>query len=175
MNKDKKSLYRKVNSKAAHCRHNIGPDARHTRNTKKGLTSKMVKRERGLDFTPLYMFLIKNVGKVWDNVYSEAVSRLEGNEHAVWHLVDYPNEPKTNYNIGPLSFVRCSESSLYSKLFIDNNGILQKVSPELSNEMIYPTCPCCTHTFNGKVLINKFNDKSMYNNMKLVINNDVSA
>lgn len=158
-----KKLYRKVNTKARHVNHNKGGDAKYSRNTKEGI-SKSMKRgvNRGLDFTPLYKFLLSKVGQDWDKVYSEAVSRLDGNEHAIWHIVQ-DDSPKREYPYiaDPLTarifrgVSRVDESTEYSKLHIVN-GKLEIVDPGITNEMLTPSCSCCTHTFNGKVLVKNF-------------------
>ena len=87
MKKDIKPLYRKVNTRAINVHHQSGSDARHDRNTKQGLKKSMRRgAERGLDFTPLYMFLLSKVGQNWDDIYSEAVSRLPYSD-PIFHLV----------------------------------------------------------------------------------------
>lgn len=47
-------------------------------------------------------------------------------------------------------------NSTFSKLIVDENGLLQLKDPTLKNEDFIPSCSCCTHTFNGKPLIKKF-------------------
>lgn len=159
--KDKKPLYRKVNTRARNCRHNTGSEAKYDRNTKGGLKKSMKRGvERGLDYTPLYMFLLSKIGEDWDVVYSEAVQRLKGaDKDAIYHLVR--DKESTKYG-----HVRCGESSLYSVLFVDENNQLQKVRPDITNEKLYPTCPCCTHTFNGKVFVNKYNPEKVGKNLE---------
>jgi hypothetical protein len=82
----KAPLYRKVNTRARFHRHRTGPDYRHQRKSKreKIAAEAEVKRgtmkqgvKRGLDYTPLFRFLLKNVGKDWAPVYQEAQSRLD--------------------------------------------------------------------------------------------------
>ncbi len=142
MGKDIKTLYRKVNSKARNCKHNIGPDAKNDRNTKKGISKSMKKNDhRGLDYTPLYKFLLSKVGEDWDVIHSQAIGRLD-KEDPIYHLVARTEEDKKDK-------VRCGESSYYSGLYIDDNNKLQKVNPDLKNEDLYPSCHCCTYTWNG--------------------------
>jgi len=43
-------------------------------------------RQNGLDYTPLYRFLLSKVGEDFDEVYSEAVARLDRPD-PVFHLV----------------------------------------------------------------------------------------
>ena len=98
MNRDKKPLYRKVNTTARGCHHQSGQDFKHERHTKKGeqLNKQSVKMkrgvERGLDYTPLYMFLLSKVGKKWDDVYSEAISRLDKSEPIFYIVAKNEND-----------------------------------------------------------------------------------
>lgn len=150
MNKDIKLLYRKVNTKAIGVNHIKGSDAKYDRNTKVGIRKNMNKNiQRGLDYTPLYMFLLSSIGKNWDDIYSNAIKRLD-REEPIYHIV-------ARNDIEKKDIVRCGESSFYSGLYIDENNKLQKVNPNFKNENLYPDCWCCTHTFNGKTLINKYN------------------
>ncbi|MEM9219882.1 MAG: hypothetical protein AAGD25_36840 [Cyanobacteria bacterium P01_F01_bin.150] len=144
-----KPLYRKVNTKARGMRHHNGSDYRHFRNRKEKHLVKMAQGvQRGLDYTPLFMFLLSKVGQSWDVVFSEAVSRLDKQEPIFW-LVSLSKEhaPPT---------VRLGESSYYSGLYVDEAGILQKVAPELNASSLTPLCACCTHTFNGKPFSQKY-------------------
>jgi len=147
----KEPLYRKVNTKARNVHHNSGSEARYDRNTKKGINKSMKKGvERGLDYTPLYRFLLSKVGKNWDEVHSEAVSRLD-HEDPIYHLVARHEGDKKES-------VRCGESAYYSGLYVDENNTLQKVNPNLKNEDFFPGCHCCTHTFNGTPLQKTYDD-----------------
>lgn len=147
MNKEIKPLYRRV-ADARNSHRPKGQEARYDRNTKKGIQRSMKKRELGFDHTPLYKFLLSKVGQDWDAVYSEAVSRLIERDR-ISDLVCNSNKR---------ALVRCGESAMYSGLFIDDNNLLQRVNPSISNEMLYPTCHCCTHTFNGTVLVKTYDE-----------------
>lgn len=151
---EKAPLYRKENKRAVHYRGDIGGEYRYSRNTKKQkegeFTHQGMKqgKQRGLDYTPLFKFLLSKVGKNWDEIHSEAVSRLD-KEDPIFIMVAIKDEDKKG------SF-RYGESTYYSGLFVDENHILQKVKPELSINDFYPKCTCCTHTFNGIVVTNKY-------------------
>jgi hypothetical protein len=152
MNKDIKPLYRKVNATAHNVDHYKGSDAKYYRNKKSGIKKSMKKDvQRGLDYTPLYKFLLSKVDEDWTNVHSEAIKRLDC-EEPIFHLVAKDDSEKRDY-------VRCGESSYYSGLYVDENNKLKKVNPNFKNEDLTPSCDCCTHTFNGKVLIKKYNYK----------------
>jgi len=151
MKKDVKPLYRKVNTRARNVWHKFGSDAKYDRNTKKGLYKSMKRGvERGLDYTPLFKFLLSKVGQNWDKVYSEAVSRLDKQEPIFW-MVKVIDDPSDRSN--DQTYFNAGENSYFSKLFVDDNGNLQKIAPELANEDFTPTCSCCTHSFNGKPLM----------------------
>lgn len=148
MNREKKPLYRKVNTRARGVRHNFGGDFKYSRNTKRDSLEQVKgtmhgKQERGLDYTPLFKFLLSKVGEDWNEVFSEANSRLNKSEPIYW-LVAMNKDEKQEY-------VRTGESTYFSGMFIDEDGKLQLVKPELKAKDMTPFCNCCTHTLNGKV------------------------
>jgi hypothetical protein len=96
----------------------------------------------GLDYTPLYRFLLSRVGQDWNTVHSEAVSRLDRSD-PIFHIVAKHVDDKRR-------FVRTGESSYFSGLFIDDANQLAFVDPNLTADDMEPFCSCCTHTFNGK-------------------------
>lgn len=144
MNFEKKLLYRKVNTTARGCHHKKGSNYRHERN-KKEPNEKMKKGvDRGLDFTPLFKFLLSKVGENFDVVYSEALARLKQNKEPIfWMVVDNKDE-----------FFR-NENAFFSTLYVDSENKLQKTNPNLTVNDFAPSCNCCTHTFNGSVITNK--------------------
>ncbi len=148
MDREKPKLFRKVNTKAKGVHHHFGGDFKDTRRSKRE-TVQQVKgtmfaaKQRGLDYTPLFKFLLSKVGSNWDEVFSEAKSRLDREEPIFW-LVALHQDDKEEY-------VRIGESTYYSGLFVDDNGVLQLVNPNLKAVDMTPFCDCCTHTFNGKV------------------------
>ena len=149
MNRPKKPLYRKVNTRARGVHHQFGKDFKTVRHkkqeTKAQLTGSMVRqRQRGLDYTPLFQFLLANVGKQWHAVYSEAVSRLDQADPIFW-MVAAEGEPQQEY-------VRVGESTFFSGLYVSEEGTLELVNPKLHVEDLHPSCKCCTHTLNGKVI-----------------------
>ena len=148
MNRDKKPLYRKVNTKARGVRHDFGGDFKHLRRKKRDTIeqargSMHGKRERGLDYTPLFRFLLSKVGSKWNDVFSEARSRLDKTDPIYW-LVALNPEDKEDY-------VRTGESTYFSGMYVDQEGLLQLSNPELKAKDLTPFCDCCTHTFNGKL------------------------
>lgn len=151
---DKKPLYRKVNTLARGNHHRSGGNFRHERNTKDSLNSDANRssmhgqKNRGLDYTPLFKFLISKVGKDWSQIYSEAVTRLDRKEPIFW-LVALNEHERQDY-------VRGGDSSYYSGLYVDENGLLQVVNPKISASTLSPFCRCCTHTFNGTVFTKKY-------------------
>ena len=148
MNRQKSKLYRKVNTKAYKVLHNVGNDFKNSRNIKsetreQSMGSMFGKKHRGLDYTPLYRFLISKVGSHWDEVFSEAKSRLDKVD-PIFHLVALNEEDKKD-------MVRCDESSYFSGLYVDEFGIIQLSNPNLEASNMEPLCNCCTFTFNGKI------------------------
>lgn len=155
MNKEKEPLYRRVNTKTRGASHSMG-NARYDKGTKEGVSRSMKRGiERGLDYTPLYKFLLSKVGQNWDDVYREAVQRLDKVEPISYIVIDINDLGDHRYGVDGI--IRGGESTYYSSLFVDENNILQKVKPDLKNEDLQPSCGCCTHTFNGKPFINKYN------------------
>jgi hypothetical protein len=144
---EKSPLYRKVNTTAHGVHHRVGGDFRDQR--KRMATDQWVelnqgmhgRQRRGLDYTPLFRFLLSKVGQEWDAIYSEAVARLDRSEPILW-LVALRQADEQDY-------VRTGESSYFSGLRVDPNGTLQIVNPKVDAGSLAPLCKCCTHTFNG--------------------------
>lgn len=143
----KSPLFRKVNTTAHRPNVHVGGEYRDERNTKREArsdamrTSMHGKERRGLDYTPLFRFLLANVGRPWNEVHSEAVGRLDRAEPIFW-LVALSEGERHEY-------VRVGESSYYSGLYVDEQGFLQLVNSSLGPSSLAPVCKCCTHTFNG--------------------------
>lgn len=155
MNKPKSPLYRKENTTAhmQRVRHRAG-DFRDMRDSKDELVSEEMRRpmharqQRGLDYTPLYRFLLSKVGRPWPEVHSEAVSRLDRPDPIFW-MVAIREEDRQDY-------VRTGESSLFSGLYVDEDNILRVVNPDIGPSTLEPSCPCCTHSFNGVAFTKKY-------------------
>jgi hypothetical protein len=153
----KKPLYRKVNTRARGVHHRAGGDYRHERNSKReklnqdeaiSRGSMHGKKQRGLDYTPLFRFLLSKVGADWVAVRTQAIERLE-TEEPIYRMVARNDEEKRQY-------VRLGDNAYYSGLYVDEGGKLAKVDPSLRNEDLTPSCACCTHTFNGVVFLQKY-------------------
>ncbi len=149
-----KPLYRKVNTKARGVHHLFGRDYKRDRakDKQKNFDVTKVKMKsgvsRGLDYTPLFRFLLTKVGEDFDAVFSEAIKRLPKPDPIYWMVID----PDVNSR----AYFRAGETSLFSTLFVDEQGRLALVDPDLRNEDLYPDCPCCTHTFNGELFLNPY-------------------
>jgi hypothetical protein len=149
MKTHKKMLYRKVNTCARNIHHGFGGDYKHERNPKhKQEEDSYVKhasmhgtKHRGLDYTPLFKFLLTKIGSDWDDVYSEAVSRLDRDDPIFWMVAIYEHNKE--------DCVRIGESSYYSGLYVDEEKRLRVVNPEFGVENVKLSCSCCTHSFNG--------------------------
>ncbi len=148
MNKEKSKLYRKVNTKTHGVRHDFGGDFSDSRNKKEEYVEKTkgkmsAKKDRGLDYTPLFKFLLSKIGANWDEVFREAKLRLDKTEPIFW-MVKLDENNKQD-------IVRMGESSYFSGLFVDENQTLQRANPNLKASEMKPFCTCCTHTFNGEL------------------------
>jgi hypothetical protein len=147
MNRKPQPLYRKVNTRTRGVHHGAGGDFRHERNTKRNTQADDARGpmrgrdDRGLDYTPLFKFLLASVGKDWDVVLSEALARLDRKEPVFWMVAVGEAEKRDH--------VRLGDRSYFSGLFVDERNTLQRVAPELTVEKMVPSCACCTHTFNG--------------------------
>jgi len=139
----KEPLYRRVNTKARGVHHDKGGDYRWSRRkddrAARGAMSQG--RHRGLDYTPLFRFLLSREGRRWDAVYAEAKTRLDTTEPIFWLVALREDEGQP--------CVRTGESSYFSGLFVDAEGILRRVDPALVPADMKPDCTCCTHTLNG--------------------------
>lgn len=149
----KPNLFRKVNTTARGVRHDLGGDFKTSRNAKNdsrefAIGSMHGKQLRGLDYTPLFRFLLSKIGSDWDQTFSEAVSRLDKPDAIFW-LVAKNDAQKQE-------MVRVGESSYFSGMFIDEDGKLQLTNPLIKAESLMPFCSCCTHTLNGKVFGGKY-------------------
>lgn len=107
--------------------------------------------EKGWDYTPLFRYLISKVGCKWDEVYSEIISRLN-NLEPIWYIVRPDNSEKNSYT-------RVGESTYFSTLYVDEEGLLQVVDKNINHTTLEPNCSCCTHTFNGKRFTKRYEEK----------------
>ncbi|TPI32083.1 hypothetical protein FJW08_09960 [Mesorhizobium sp. B3-2-1] len=148
---DKEPLYRRINSRTRGVRHG-GGEYKFSRNAKREdpttRGSMHGKKHQGLDYTPLFRFLLSKVGKDWTDIHSQAVARLDRPDPIFWIVALNDADKK--------SFVRVGENSYYSGLHVDQNNCLARVDPDLKMEDMKPNCSCCTHTFNGQAFTKKF-------------------
>lgn len=145
----KPPLYRSVNTRTHNVRHGSCITYREKRHSKSEKSSTLSRgsmhshHRHGFDYTPLFKFLLSKVGQQWDAVFSEANARLDHAAPVFWMVALHESEKKP--------YVRMGESTFYSGLCVDDEGLLQKVDPQLSAERMKPYCDCCTHSFNGVV------------------------
>lgn len=146
----KKPLYRSVNTRTHGVHHGSGGDYRWSRRREDRVHAGAMggNSRRGLDYTPLFRFLLSRVGEDWDAVHAEAVARLDRAEPIFWLVA------RSKAKRQP--FVRIGESSYYSGLYIDEDNRLRLVDPALHVEDMEPACACCTHTFNGVPFTRKY-------------------
>jgi hypothetical protein len=106
------------------------------------------KVRRGLDYTPLFKFLLSKIGSDWNDVYSEAVARLDRPDPIFWLVALHEHERR--------EWVCLGESTYYSGLYVNADGRLEAVNPDLGPSSLSPGCDCCTHTFNGVRFTRRF-------------------
>ena len=152
MNRDKKPLYRKMNTRARGVRHDFGGDFKYSRYKKRDSLEQVKgsmggEKERGLDYTPLFKFLLSKEGQDWDEVFSEVSSRLDKLEPIYW-MVSLNDNEKEDY-------IRVGESTYFSGMYVDEDSKLRLVNPQLTVNDMVAFCNCCTHTLNGKIFGNK--------------------
>jgi len=148
VNRKKKPLYRKVNTRARGVHHFTGGDFKHSRHAKRETREQVFgsmkrKVKRGLDYSPLFKYLLSKEGEKWDEVFKEASSRLD-NPDTVFHMVAVQVSEQQE-------FIRTGENSYTYGMFVDDDGILRIVNPDIKLEDLDVYCGCCTHTFNGVV------------------------
>lgn len=143
----KEKLFRKVNTGTHGVHHDSGGNYRWERNTKAEMRNEKAqgpmhsRRRNGRDYTPLFKFLLSRVGRDWNEIYSEAVARLDDPAPIFWIVARCEAEERP--------YVRIGESTYYSGLTIDAANRLALVAPDFSIDDLKPRCTCCTHTFNG--------------------------
>lgn len=86
--------------------------------------------------------------KVNTTAHREAVGRID-KEEALYHLVFLKRKSAQEV-------VRTGESTYWSGLYVDDQGILRVVNLHINETSFPPSCKCCTHTFNGKVFTRVF-------------------
>lgn len=151
----KKPLYRKVNTRARGVHHGFGGDFKYQRHQKRDSIEWVKgtmhgKKKRGLDYTPLFRFLLSKVGQDWAPVLREAQARLDKPDPIYWMVALHEADRK--------AYIGISESTYFSGLHVDEAGKLQVTDPTLTANNFTPFCACCTHTFNGKVINKRLPD-----------------
>ncbi|MFN6952320.1 MAG: hypothetical protein ACK4NE_06980 [Albidovulum sp.] len=146
----KEPLYRRVNTTARGVHHNRGGEYRWSRGKDDRFARGAMPKgkQRGLDYTPLFRFLLSKVGQDWDAVHSEAVSRLDKPDPIFWLVARTEDDRKP--------FIVTGESTYFSGLYVDDGNRLALVAPGLRNEDMRPGCACCTYTFNGAPFVRKY-------------------
>ena len=150
MGYEQKPLWRKVNTRTRGVRGNFhgAPRVREANRRVKAAAEDGVRGKvrgglrHGRDYTPLFRFLLKNVGRPWSEVHAEAVARLDTQEPIGWMVARSDLEEKPYFTT--------EESTFWSGLRVDATGRLTLVAPKLTADDLPVRCTCCTHTFNGE-------------------------
>lgn len=151
MNNRIKPLYRKENKVSLSNKYNVstGSEYRYQRHSKAFLNDdrnhkSMTSGKYGYDYTPLFKFLLSKVGSDWDKIYAEAKARLNDPEPIFWMVALRESERR--------SIVRLGDSTYYSGLFVDDDGILAIVNPNISSTELPDPHPGETISFNGLLM-----------------------
>lgn len=162
--KETKKLYRKVNYKGHNSKrygwYGKWPGhykrERHTKATKEdienGIThEQMIRHNRDMwtdyagdyDFTPLYKYLLKCVGKDWDAVWKEVYERTDHHVDNIQRMVLNINshgevaEIHNRYTINKWpSYYTAYENAAFQTLYVDENNTLQVVDEHAKEEWL---------------------------------------
>ncbi|WEK21027.1 MAG: hypothetical protein P0Y49_07725 [Candidatus Pedobacter colombiensis] len=147
----KKPLYRKENKVSLSNKYNVstGSEYRYHRHSKAFLNDdrnhkSMTSGKYGYDYTPLFKFLLSKVGSDWDQIYAEAKARLNDPAPIFWMVAMHESERR--------NLVRLGESTYYSGLFVNEDGKLTIVNPNVSSYDFPDPYPGETLSFNGIVI-----------------------
>jgi len=148
MNNRIKPLYRKENKVSLSNKYNVltGSEYRYQRRSKAFLNDdrnhkSMTSGKYGYDYAPLFRFLLSKVGSDWDKIYAEAKARLNDTKPIFWMVALRESERRDFVNVG--------ESTYYSGLFVDDDGILAIVNQNISPAELPEPYPGETISFNG--------------------------
>jgi len=151
MNNRFKPLYRKENKVSLSNKYNVstGSEYRYQRHSKAFLNDdrnhkSMTSGKYGYDYTPLFKFLLSKIGSDWDKIYAEAKARLNDPAPIFWMVALQESDRR--------SIVRLGDSTYYSGLFVDDDGILAIVNPNIGSSEFPDPRPGETISFNGLLL-----------------------
>ncbi|MEO0823754.1 MAG: hypothetical protein AAF074_25510 [Pseudomonadota bacterium] len=106
------------------------------------------KHSHGLDYTPLFRFLLSKIREGWSAAHREAVDRLDREEPIFWLVARQREDGQP--------FVRIGERTYFTGLYVDDDNRLALVDADLTVEQMTPFCPCCTHTLNGVPFVRRY-------------------
>lgn len=179
MNTEKKPLYRKVSKTThngfEHADYGVNKRSRYARHTKEGMKRSMNtqqdSRGHGLyDYTPLFMFLLKQEGRDWDEVWAECKRRLNTTEPVEWMVINIYKNGLVNPNIeiylpdtesldwkgrnlakDAYASFGYGEGSRFSTMYVDENNKLQFVDKNYVTGPNYEVERLWGETFNGRL------------------------
>lgn len=177
MNNEKKLLYRKVSKTThngfEHANYGINERSRYARHTKEGMKRSMNtqqdSRGHGLyDYTPLFMFLLKQEGRNWDDIWKECKQRLNTTDPVGYMVINIYKNGLVNPNIeikfsdkedpdwkgrdlanNSVKSFGYGEGSSYSTMYVDENNTLQFVDKNYVSGPDYEVEGRWGETFNG--------------------------
>lgn len=150
--RQKAPLYRRVNTRTHGVRHGCGGEYRWSRRREDRVHQGAMPggKRHGLDYTPLFHFLLSRLGEDWDAVHAEAVARLDRPDPIFWMVARSEAERRP--------YVRLGSATFFSGLYVDAGNRLALVDPALRVEQMTPGCTCCTHSFNGRPFTRKYQE-----------------
>ena len=120
-------LYRSVNTRTHGVRHGSCSACRYKRHSKKAQRALSTRgsmhshHQHGLDYPPLFRFLLSKVGHQWDNVFSEANARLDRPDPVFWMVALHESDKR--------DYVVLDENSYYSGLCVGASPLFPHHSP----------------------------------------------
>jgi hypothetical protein len=153
--KEIKPLYRKENKRSLRTSYYVktGGEARWYRNSKQEkedienevTRQKIPKKKLDMDFSPFYNYLVSNVGSNADEVFRNAVPRMPdvATTKQCWDYMFGKDSGEIH---------RMGENSYWSALYVDDEGLIQKIDPLAQPPREHYCYPGWTIGFNGKTL-----------------------
>lgn len=176
---NKKPLYRKVSKTThngfEHADYGINKRSRYARHTKKGIkrgmNTQQDSRGHGLyDYTPLFMFLLKQEGRDWNEVWKECMHRLNTTDPVHYMVlninknglvnqnftIDIPEVNQINFKdrkfkTGTAKAFRYGEGTCFSTMYVDENNKLQFIDKNYVKSPNYEFERRWGETFNGRL------------------------
>ena len=176
----KPPLYRKVckttHNGFPHADYGHNERSSYSRHTKKGMKRGMnTQHFRGntklYDYTPLFMFLLKQEGRDWGEVWKECVARLDTTEPVGYMVINIRDNGLVRDEFESKKYFRYGEGSYYSTMYVDENNKLQFVDKNYVSNPCFEKERRWGETFNGRLYETHKRPQKKVEKMKSYINN----